>query len=265
VFCAVVMISLVACGARATQQPSPDDAEARLVAIERDPLAIVRRATLPTYKATYVMRFTTSLPLATASPLPAFAITQTYASRPPDSRWDTLVDLPASSTTGPAPSRVVGIVKGSAGYICIDVPAPAACYAVPADQTRSFDVRSLEAALDEVKGLGSEVDTLALPRERIAGRDGACVRFTPKAAAAPTPLFGALAEAFAVEMCFTAEGIPLRMGWSAGGLMAIEQRATSVSDSVSDADLALPYPVSAGPLPFGDATPGATARPSATR
>ena len=57
----------------------------------------------------------------------------------------------------------------------------------------------------------------------------------------------------------------LRTLTSAGALFSFEQRATSVSATVTDADFVLPYPVTSAPFPIPTSAPlKQTPRPTPT-
>src|SRR5438309_3242043 len=68
-----------------------------------------------------------------------------------------------------------------------------------------------------------------------------------------------------LEACFAADGVMLRTLTSAGALFSFEQRATSVSATVTDADFVLPYPVTSAPFPIPTSAPlKQTPRPTPT-
>jgi hypothetical protein len=115
-----------------------------------------------------------------------------------------------------------------------------------------------------------DMDVTVLPRERIANRDAACFRWRPRVSASASPsatdlnsLFAQLGDA-KLEACFSADGVMLRTLTSAGALFSVEQRATSVSATVTDADFALPYPLSSAPFPIPTSAPAnlQTSRPT---
>src|SRR5439155_9139004 len=111
--------------------------------------------------------------------------------------------------------------------------------------------------LDSMMTATKDMDVTVLPRERIANRDAACFRWRPRvtasaASAAPTSLNSLLGQLGDVklEACFAADGVMLRTLTSAGTLLSIEQRATSVSTTVTDADFTLPYPLTSALFPL---------------
>jgi hypothetical protein len=127
--------------------------------------------------------------------------------------------------------------------------------------------------LDSMMTATKDMDVTVLPRERIANRDAACFRWRPRvtAPASPSPtslnsLLGQLGDV-KLEACFSADGVMLRTLTSAGSLFSFEQRATSVSATVTDADFALPYPVTSAPFPIPTSSPlnPQTPRPTPTR
>jgi hypothetical protein len=130
----------------------------------------------------------------------------------------------------------------------------------------SLNVSPLDSMLTATK----DMDATVLPRERIAGHDAACFRWRPRVTASAAPsanaLFGQLGDV-KFEACFAADGVMLRTLTSAGALFSVEQRATSVTTAVTDADFALPYPLSTAPFPIPTSAPLApqTPRPTPTR
>ncbi len=135
-----------------------------------------------------------------------------------------------------------------------------------------------ESPLDMLQSSAKDMDVTVLPRERIAGRDGACFRWQTRprasATASPNPLLGQLGDV-KLEACFSADGVMLRTLTSSGSLFSAEQRATSVSGTVTDADFALPYPLTSAPFsiptsapitaPTPRPTPKGTPNPNPTR
>ena len=84
------------------------------------------------------------------------------------------------------------------------------------------------------------MNVVVLPREHIAGRDGACFRWTT-----PRPVPTRTIDA-SFEGCFTQDGVMLRAMTDLGNVQT-EHRAQNIRDVVADADLALPYPMKPGP------------------
>ena len=253
---------LIACGSHVESTPVTVDP---LLALEHDPQAAVAAAKHPTYKATYQMTFGSPLTMPTASPGMDLISTQTYVARPPDFRWD-------FALTGAMQLQMVVILRGANAFVCTDVDTTA-CYAMPAEYTQqmldSLNVSPLDSMTSATKGM----DVTVLPRERIADHDAACFRWRPPvtspASPAPTSLnslLGQLGDA-KIEACFSAEGVMLRTLTSAGLLFTVEQRAISVSTTVTDADFVLPYALTTAPFPMPNSAPIApqTPKPTPTR
>lgn len=231
-----------------------------LTALERDPQAALAAAKHPTYKATYEMHLGSVL----ASPSPGMSVssTQTYVARPPDFRWEFAV------TEGSA-FRMAVILRGTDAFICADGDN-AGCYTMPVNYTQqmldSLNVSPLDSMLLATK----DMDVTVLPRERIADRDAACFRWRPRptASGSPSPtslnsILGQLGDV-KLEACFSADGVMLRTLTSAGALFSVEQRATSISTTVSDADFTLPYPITTAPFPIGTSAPPSPPSPRPT-
>jgi len=224
-----------------------------LLALESDPQAALAASKHPTYRATYEMTFSSLFAAAQSpSPGPSLSSTQTYIARPPDFRFEFAI-------SGSVPLRMVIILRGQDAFVCLD-GNNAGCYAMPVMYTQQM--------LDSLNVSPLTV----LPRERIADRDAACFRWRlrPTATGSPSPtslnsLLGQIGEV-KLEACFSADGVMLRTLTSAGALFSIQQRATSVSTTVSDADFALPYPLTSAPfpLPTSGLPKPQTSRPSAT-
>ena len=249
---------LIACGSHVESGNATVDP---LLAIERDPQAALAAATHPTYKATYELTFTSLF--ASAPPGGAsLSSTQTYVARPPDFRWDFTVTVPVQF-------RMVAIVRGQDAYLCLDRDTTAGCYAVPVTDTQQMLLSLNESPLDMMLSSAKNMDVTVLPRERIAGRDAACFRWQPRvtasATASPNALLGHLGDV-KLEGCFSADGVMLRTLTSSGSLFSAEQRATSVSGTVTDADFALPYPLTSAPFPISTSAPVTlpTPRPTPT-
>ena len=221
----------VACGEHAGSVGQPVD---QLAALEKDPRGVLA-AKHPTYKATYEMRLTGTYASASASPAVNLVTTTIQASRPPDFRWD-------YTWTGQQGGVYAIVINGQTLYVCLDVPAPAACYAEPGVDTSRLLTAMNTTAFDQYLVWFKDMDFAVLPRERIAARDAACFRWTPRAGS-PAPL-----PAAKIEACFSAEGIALRTMLDAG-IVGYEQRATVISDTVTDADVALPFPPTTAPNP----------------
>ena len=248
----------IACGSHVESGASVDP----LVALERDPQAPLAAAKHPTYKATYEMNFGSLLTPPSASPGAGLQSTQTYVARPPDFRWD-------FALVGTVQFRMVAILRAQGAYLCVEGEATPACYAMPTTYTQqmldSLNVSPLDSMLTATK----DMDATVLPRERIAGRDAACFRWRPRltgsASPSPSALFGQLGDVN-FEACFSADGVMLRTLVSSGALFSVEQRATSVSATVTDADFVLPYPVTSAPFPIPTSAPlpPRTPRPTPT-
>jgi len=255
-------VLLIACGSHVeSDSPRVDP----LLALESDPQGALAAARHPTYKATYEMSFGSLFAaVQSPSPGPSLSSTQIYVARPPDFRFEIAI-------SGSVPLKMVIILRGQDAFICLDGDNTG-CYAMPAAYTQqmldSLNVSPLDSMLSATK----DMDVTVLPRERIADRDAACFRWRlrPSASGSPAPtslnsLLGQIGEV-KLEACFSADGVMLRTLTSAGALFSIQQRATSVSSTVSDADFVLPYSLTSAPFPLPTpALPKAqTPRPSAT-
>jgi len=244
-------VLLIACGSHVeSDSPRVDP----LLALESDPQGALAAARHPTYKATYEMSFGSLFAaVQSPSPGPSLSSTQIYVARPPDFRFEIAI-------SGSVPLKMVIILRGQDAFICLDGDNTG-CYAMPAAYTQqmldSLNVSPLDSMLSATK----DMDVTVLPRERIADRDAS-------GSPAPTSLNSLLGQIGEVklEACFSADGVMLRTLTSAGALFSIQQRATSVSSTVSDADFVLPYPLTSAPFPLPTpALPKAqTPRPSAT-
>jgi hypothetical protein len=233
-----------------------------LTALERDPQAALAAAKHPTYKATYEMTLGSALAAPSASPGASLTSTEIYVARPPDFRWEVAVG-------GGVSSRMVLAVRGQDTFICMDVDGPG-CYPVPVTYTQQMLDSLKVSPLDSMMTATKDMDVTVLPRERIADRDAACFRWRPRPAApgSPSPtdlnsLLGQLGDV-KLEACFSADGVMLRTLTSAGALFSVEQRATSVTGTVTDADLALPYPITSAPFPIATSAPLSTQTPRPT-
>jgi hypothetical protein len=261
---------LAACGSHVESESARVDP---LLALEKDPQAVLAAAKHPTYKATYEMTFGSLLTPPSASPGLGFSSTQTYVARPPDFRWDFAI-------SGAMQLRMSAILRGADAFICVDAdtagmagaPGTAGCYTMPADTTQQMLGSLNMSPLDSMVSATKDMDVTILPRERIANRDAACFRWRPRVRASASPsatdlnsLFAQLGDA-KLEACFSADGVMLRTLTSAGALFSVEQRATSVTATVTDADFALPYPVSSAPFPIPTTAPVNihTSRPTPT-
>jgi hypothetical protein len=254
---------LITCGSHVESDSARVDP---LLALEKDPQAALTAAKHPTYKATYDMSFGSLLTPPSASPGMGFSSTQTYVARPPDFRWD-------FALSGAVQFRTIAIVRGAETFICLDgdttgitgtlpsAPATAGCYTMPADSTHQMLDSLNVSPLDSMVSATKDMDVTVLPRERIANRDAACFRWRPRVSASASPSATSLNSLFAqlgdakLEACFSADGVMLRTLTSAGALFSVEQRATSVTATVTDADFALPYPVSSSPFPIPTSAP----------
>lgn len=232
-----------------------------LLALERDPEAALAAAKHPTYRATYEMTVASSLVPQTSGP-PAVTTSATYIARPPDFRWD-LSGLAARA------DRMTIIFRGADAYACTDLGAAGACYQVPGTYTQQL-VNSLNVSpLDATFAATKDMDVAVLPRERIVGVDAACFRWKLRPSASAPPSYAAIYAHLgdlSLEGCFAADGVMLRSLTSVGSAFRIEQRATSISTTVTDADFALPYAVSheAFPLLTSAPTVPQTPRPTPT-
>jgi hypothetical protein len=240
---------LTACGSHADSSSSRVDP---LLAFEQDPQSALAAAKHPTYKATYEMSFGSPLTATGASPRLGLTSTQTYVARPPDFRWDFAV-------SDSVPFRMVIVLHGPDAFICVDGPN-VGCYAMPVAYTQQMLDSLKVSPLDSMLSATKDMDVTVLSRERIADRDAACFRWRPRltASAPPSPnslntLLGQLGDV-KLEACFAADGVMLRTLWSAAALFSVEQRATSVSAAVTDADFTLPHPITSAPFPLP--TPG---------
>jgi len=235
-----------------------------LAALEQNPQAALAAAKHPTYKATYEMNIGSLLPQQSAAPA-SITGTQTYVARPPDFRWE-------FAAMERVQFRMVVILHGSDAFICVD-GASAGCYSMPIVYTQQMLDSLKVSPLDSMLTATKDMDVTVLPRERIADRDAACFRWRPRPTApgSPSPtslnsLLGQLGD-LKLEACFAADGVMLRTLTSAGALFSVEQRATSVTATVTDADFTLPYPLTTAPFPIPTSAPIApqTPRPTPTR
>ena len=238
---------LIACGSHAESGITSVDP---LIALERDPQAAIAAAQHPTYRATYELTFSSlyaSAPPGGAS----LSSTQTYVARPPDFRWDFTVSAPVQF-------RMVAILRDKDAYLCLDSDTTTGCYAVPLTYTQQMLASLNQSPLDSMLSATKDMDVTVLPRERIAGRDAACFRWrqrvTASATALPNALLGQLADV-KLEACFSADGVMLRTLTSSGSFFSAEQRAISVSGTVTDADFVLPYPPTSAPFPIPTSAP----------
>ena len=248
---------LMACGSHAESGVTSVDP---LLAIERDPQAALAAARHPTYKATYELTFNSLYASAPPGGASSLSSTQTYVARPPDFRWDFTVTVPVQF-------RMVAILRDKDAFLCLDQDTTPVCYGVPATYTQQMLLSLNESPLDMLQSSVKDMDVTVLPREHIAGRDAACFRWQARprasATASPNPLLGQLSEV-KLEACFSADGVMLRTLTSSGSLFSAEQRATSVSGTVTDADFALPYPLTSAPfsIPTSAPIPAPTPRPT---
>jgi hypothetical protein len=250
---------LIACGSHVESDAVRVDP---LLALEKDPQAALAAAKSPTYKATYQMTFGSLLAPASASPGAGLVSTQTYVARPPDFRWDYAV-------SNVVPFRMVVVLRGQDTVVCVDGDH-SGCYAMPVNYTQQMLDSLKVSPLDSMMSATKDMDVTVLPRERIADRDAACFRWRPRVSASPSPsadslnaLFGQLGDV-KLEACFAADGVMLRTLVSTGALFSIDQRATSVSATVTDADFALPYPLTSAPFPIPTFAPLTTQAPRPT-
>jgi len=250
---------LIACGSHVESGSASVDP---LLAFEKDPQAALTAAKHPPYKAPYELTFS-SLYASAAPGGASLSSTQTYVARPPDFRWDFTVTVPVQF-------RMVAIFRDNGAYLCLDQDTTPGCYVVPVTYTQQMLLSLNESPLDMLLTSAKDMDVTVLPRERIAGLDAACFRWRPRvtasATASPSGLLGQLGD-LKLEGCFSADGVMLRTLTSSGSLFAAEQRATSVSGTVTDADFALPYPVTSAPFPIPTSAPlpPQTPRPTPTR
>jgi len=255
-------VLLLACGSHAeADNPRVDP----LLALESDPQAALAAAKHPTYRATYEMTLSSLFAaVQSPSPGPSLSSTQTYIARPPDFRFELAISRSV-------PLRMVIILRGQDAFVCLD-GNNSGCYAMPVTYTQQMLDSLNVSPLDSMLSATRDMDVTVLPRERIADRDAACFRWRlrPTAPGSPSPtslnsLLGQIGEV-KLEACFSADGVMLRTLTSAGALFTIQQRATSVSTTVSDADFALPYPLTSAPfpLPTSGLPKPQTPRPSAT-
>jgi len=248
---------LMACGSHAESGVTSVDP---LLAIERDPQAALAAARHPTYRATYELTFNSLYASAPPGGASSLSSTQTYVARPPDFRWDFTVTVPVQF-------RMVAILRDKDAFLCLDQDTTPVCYGVPATYTQQMLLSLNESPLDMLQSSVKDMDVTVLPREHIAGRDAACFRWQARprasATASPNPLLGQLSDV-KLEACFSADGVMLRTLTSSGSLFSAEQRATSVSGTVTDADFALPYPLTSAPfsIPTSAPIPAPTPRPT---
>jgi hypothetical protein len=194
----------------------------------------------PTYQATYES-YMTWLTIYRGVPYPTTVrhmTTVIYAGRPPDFRWDITyadVDVPTTDNV---------LVHAQGGEYCTNNPGPAACYVLEPDLTHFWVEAITESPWEGYREVIRDMNVSVLPRERIAGRDGACFRWT-----SPQPVpTRTIDDSF--EGCFTGDGVMLRAMQDLGDTRT-EHRAVSIRDRVADADLAMPYAMKAGPMPIG--------------
>ena len=258
----------LACGSHAGEPGAvvvgpPED---RLAVLEKDPSALLAATPQLTYKAMYAITIGSLYRLATPSPGPSggqiASETITVASRSPDYRWDFDINSP-----DPVPmDRVIAVLKGTSGFFCVEKPSPV-CYVLPQTYFQQTLAALGGSPLDQYRSALKDFDVTVLPRERILGMDTACLRWQPKAAAGtPAPALVALAD-LRVEACFNADGVVLRSFTGAAALW-FDQKATSYTTTVRDADVAVPYAVTSSPFPFptfASPSPLPTARPAPTR
>jgi hypothetical protein len=173
---------------------------------------------------------------------------------------------------------MVAILRSSDAFVCVDGAAAGTtgsittgCYAMPTDYAQQLLDSLNVSPLDSMVSATKDMDVTVLPRERIANRYAACFRWRPRlmAAASPSPdslnaLFGQLGDA-KLEACFSADGVMLRTLTSAGALFSVEQRATSVGATVTEADFALPYAVTSAPFPIPTSAPVKPLKPQTPR
>ena len=245
---AVFGLLLIACGDHVASVPQSVDG---LGALEKNPRAVLA-STHPTYKATYESSMAmASLGMAPASPQNLGISTETYVARPPDFRWD------MTFAGASVPGTYAVFLKGPNAYLCDDT-APAACYSLAPADTQAMLAQMNATPFQQYAEMLKDMDFVVLPRQRIVGRDAACFRWSPRSAAS-----GPLAAA-KFDGCFTAEGVMLRSIIEAGPL-TVAQVATSISDTVTDADVALPFPITTAPYPgFTQPLPTPTATPTPT-
>lgn len=206
-----------------------------LATLEKDPDRILTMAQ-PTYQATYET-YMTWLTVYQGVAYPTtmrHMTTVVYAGRPPDIRWDvTYVDVDV-------PTTYSVVVHAQSAEYCTDNPGPAGCYDLPPHE-KDFWVRAItDSPWEEYRAVLRSMNVVVLPREHIAGRDGACFRWTT-----PRPVPTRTIDA-SFEGCFTQDGVMLRAMTDLGNVQT-EHRAQNIRDVVADADLALPYPMKPGP------------------
>jgi hypothetical protein len=256
---AVLALALiaVACGSHVETSRAPDDP---LSALERDPQSVLTAAARPVYKATYTMTFAATYASAPPS-APAFDLssTQTYVARPPDFRWDFVY-------TGTLQIHAAVVLRGGDAFVCSDKPEPS-CTAYPTAAAQQLLTAANASPLDQLRTTAKGMDVAVLPRERIAGLDAACFVWRTRQPQGSSPLPSDMVDAFkavTLEGCFSADGIMLRTRFQLGSALAVEQRATSVSGAVTDADFAVPYPIKPFALPTFTPFVTRTARPTPT-
>ena len=229
---------------------------------ESDPQAALAAAKHPTYKATYELRFGSLLAAPSASPGASFSSSQTYVARPPDFRWE------FTSTEGGSAFWMAVILRGQDAYICMDGDSTG-CYAMPVTYTQQMLDSLNMSPLDSMLLATKDMDVTVLPRERIADRDAACFRWRPPldAPSSPSPtslnsILGQLGDV-KLEACFSADGVMLRT-LTSSALFSVEQRANTVSATVTDADFVLPYPLTNAPFPLATSAPQTRPTPTAS-
>jgi hypothetical protein len=244
----VLALSLgAACGDRVAIDP--------LAQLEKDPDGVLAAAQ-PTYKATYDSSTTWSASVYRGVPQPPVTrhmMTVVYAARPPDFRWDLTYD-------DYLPTKYNLIAHARGGEYCMNAPGPTACYVLEPDLMEFWIEALTDSPWETYRNVIRDMDVTVLPREHIAGRDGACFRWTSRK---PLPS-RTIDDSF--EGCFDSNGVVLRA--TADHLdMRDEFRAVSISDRVGDADFALPYTtLKAGPWPTWtpQPVPSRTAAPTPT-
>ena len=167
VLLALILSLSAACGDRLIVDP--------LAAIEKDPDGILTTAQ-PAYQATYEM-YMTWLTVYRGVSYPTTVrhlTTVVYASRPPDSRWDVTyvdVDVPLTENV---------VVHAQSAEYCTNNPGPAACYDLPPNEKDFWVQVTTESPWEGYRDVIRKMDVTVLPRESIAGREGACFRWASR-------------------------------------------------------------------------------------
>ncbi|MGH2449893.1 MAG: hypothetical protein ACRDGE_01220 [Candidatus Limnocylindria bacterium] len=184
-------------------------------------LALIRSGALPPYKITYAM--TTVGPGAAGSPIVAW--TQVYG--PPRFRFD------MTTSQGGTTRTITTIATEEAFYLCTDLPGQESCLEFPSAEDASMfqPPQAPQPIPDDLSGW----DIAPHETRLLLGVTARCYAFSAPGTAASSS-----------TGCYSPEGVPLLVSSIAAGV-EFTMTATDFSTTVSDADFALPYPVSQPP------------------